>query len=56
MDNYLQTLYNRYIRYLNNLNYGNTEQDYTFLYAMFLYYKFEIDRVDILQFIYNNLK
>lgn len=55
MDSQIQLIYNGYLKYLNNLNYGNVKQDYTILYYSVLYQKFEINQSSILEFLNSNL-
>jgi len=55
MDNLLEKSYNCYIRYLNKLNKGNTEQDYCILYGAILCLKANITDKKYIEYFTNNL-
>lgn len=55
MDNLLEKSYNCYMRYLNNLNKGNIEQDYHVLYDSILCLKANITDTKYIEYFTNNL-
>lgn len=55
MDNLLEKTYNCYISYLNNLNFGKTEQNYSLIYGAILVLKYNITDARTVQYFENNL-
>lgn len=56
MTSLLEKIVNAYKIFLNNLNYGNTKQDYCFLYDAILAVKNNItDEEKYIQYFYNNM-
>lgn len=55
MDNLFNSTYNCYIFFLNNLNYGRINQDYSILYDSILCLKENIIDAQYVEYFENNL-